>query len=1217
MAGGLIGYCGSPVTKIDGAGAAFGKPASITVKNSNVSGVTVKASSIFGGFIGFGYANTITIEDCAATGITLAATGPQNNGVYWNSANNQSVTNGVGGIIGTAYQAKLNIENINLSTLSLNNSSMDGNLRVGFGGIVGSLVASGDGSLSNITMEGTLQILGTGHAAIGGLIGLLTAVASNNTQASLFGISNIRIATEAASSLNQRGYFNGGIVGKLDGKIQLTIGGESISEDGTKNIFPVKIGNAETPNVTISKGTNNENGLNGGVLGTTDNNPPAITIQHLHMAGVTVNDAALSSLLFASGYGTTAITLKNSEFISCKLQQSGQYSGYLLGSSWGKKVTFDGFNILLKNCNTNADGIFAGDINNNGSYMHLTAVSLVNCTGGSRDFYSGNDAYAIRANYTGIQDNQSSSSPWMDCNPLSNLNGKIDGITSPIAGDGAAFQADGKTPIGTKIATEKKYYNVTSAAEYFQDAGKASTLGISLAPFSTVGGNTGKNMPDFPVLVLPAVSKAEVNTAVYNYISLLTNFNSNATTLTGKLKGDITATTYQWKDTQFEAITDSSITVNDGTIYTTPGKYDNTLNQFTLLTVSFKDPTDAGNSYKLYIPIVVQKLLNYHFYASAISGTLYSRGTYETMESPVVTTHGDQVTVLLSYVYDNGKTGSPAIEEWQNSIDNGDNLLWNFDKTIVVAVDGNEVLPADAKLTLVDRNNRDKVYYANYDGSGSIPLSSFKDAAGNQYVKNALCDAMGLKAEAADDGLFVQETDMAKATVRILENGNYVYYRLATEGDTAQKYSITVGNDTLPEEYYLTIQTPANSTNLSNVKIQCEHSLKNETGETMLPNKFIEADSQHPYTRNNAENRILFGNFFKQTVTVTTNTAEEISDANNTIDATLTVSIDYKSDEWKKLFTPYAGAVKLYQRFELQASDWTGGTSASTSFTDRTATVRYLNGTTPVGSAKATELGAEGIMVLKFPESVTVSTSTELNAATLVAEVSLAYTSAQIQAQFDTRSNNTDGLQLWANSYLAYSQAALERSNNPTRGDDANHFYRTKSTPATVVYNANGTDMDARLNQLGVNGRVQDAASIDSVATYNVSVLDAAKNADTIRYAITLYRKDDNGNFVPVDADKLLTVGDITATLTDRNGTEQTVKFGEGFAGGIDPSIPIRISLPLTVATGNGFTGTYANYQVKLRVWLQNGDAQITGSEATDYIIYTNAKIKFPLVTSD
>ena len=1224
MAGGLIGYCGSPVTKINGA-AAFGKPASITVNGCKVSGITVKASSIFGGFIGFGYANTITIEDCAATSITpedpsitLAATGPKNDGVYLNGATTNNIANGVGGIIGTAYQNQLTIRGITLSGLSLDIPNRQNANSFGFGGIVGSLDAFGSSSLTNINVKGSVKLYADrreNNPPVGGLIGFLN---NHNSSQQQLSISGVNIATADGSQLSQRGYYDGGLVGLTSGNNLLLVGGAAENE-------AVRIGNA-SGNVTISKGDDKgANGFNSGVVSST-RGMLTMTVQNLHMTGVTVNGAALTSLVFGgveTGGKNATVTLKNSEFASCTLYENLDYaSGYLFGSPWNGTIHFDGFNILLKDCTTKAPGIFTGEVKN-GSYMHLTAVSLVNCSGGSKDFNSGNDAYAIRANYTGVQGNQSSSSPWMDCNPLSNLNKKIDGITSPIAGDGAAFQTDGKTPIGTKIATEKKYYNVTSAAEYFQDAGKASTLGISLAPFSTVVGNTGKNMPDFPVLVLPAVSKTEVNTAVYNYISLLTNFNSNATTLTGKLKGDITATTYQWKDTQFEAITDSSITVNNGTIYTTPGKYDNTLNQFTLLTVSFKDPTDANNSYKLYIPIVVQKLLNYHFYASAISGTLYSRGTYETMESPVVTTHGDQVTVLLSYVYDNGKTCSPAIEEWQNSIDNGDNLLWNFDKTIVVAVDGNEVLPADTKLTLVDRNNRDKVYYATYNGSGFIPLSSFTDAAGKPYEKNALCDAMGLKAAAADDGLFVQETDMAKATVRILENGNYVYYRLAAEGDTAQKYSITVGNDTLPEEYYLTIQTPANSTNLSNVKIQCEHSLKNETGETMLPNKFIEADSQHPYTRNNAENRILFGNFFEQHVTVTTATAEEISDANNTIDATLTVSIDYKSDEWKKLFTPYAGAVKLYQRFELQASDWTGGTSASTSFTDRTATIRYLNGTTPVGNVETKVLGAEGIMVLDFPSNqsggVTVSTSTGSNAATLVAEVSLAYTSAQIQAQFDTRSNNTDGLQLWANSYLAYSQAALERSNNPTRGDDANHFYRTKSTPATLVYNANGTDMDARVNQLGVNGRVQDAASIDSVATYNVSVLDAAKNADTIRYSIELYAKDATGKFTQKtdDYSKLLKVGDITATLTDRNGTEQTVKFGEKFAGGIDPSIPIRISLPLTVATGNGFTGTYANYQVKLRVWLQNGDTQITGSEATDYIIYTNAKIKFPLVTSD
>ena len=1219
MAGGLIGYCGSPVTTINGA--AFRKPASITVKNCNANGVTVKASSIFGGFIGFGYANTITIEGCTASGITLAATGPKNDGVYLNGATTNNIANGVGGIIGTAYQNQLTICGITLSGLSLDIPNRQNANSFGFGGIVGSLDAFGSSSLTNINMQGVNKLYADGrdnNPPVGGLIGYLRN--HTNPQIQLT-ISDVNIATAAGSKLIQRGYYDGGLVGLTSGNNLLLVGGAAENE-------AVRIGNA-SGNVTISKGdyngfTSGANGFNSGVVSSTTGSL-AMTIQNLHMTGVTVNGAALTSLVFAGVESTSAtITLKNSEFISCKLDGNlDKASGYLFGSPWNGTIHLNGFNLLLKDCTTKAPGIFTGEVKN-GSYAHLTAVSLVNCSGGSRDFYSGNDAYAIRANYTGDQGYQNSSSnPWMDCNPLSDLNRLVDGITTPIAGNGAAFVEDGKTPVASKIVEDsktgstieasKRHYNARAAADFFA----ANDYGISISTFGTAGGNASTaGMPDFPVLVVPPLGRMTASKSIYGYISMLTNTTTDATTLTSKLKGSITAQTYQWNEGKFTAITDSSITVEqDGTIHVMPGKYDNTLNQFTLLTVSYQDPTYAGNSYKLYIPIVVQKLLNYHFYASAISGTLYNRKPYEAVDSLVVTTHGDQVTVLLSYVYDNGKTGSPAIAEWQNSIDNGDNLLWNFDKKIVVARDGNNDLPTGTKLTLVDRNNRDRAYYATYDGSGIIPLNSFKDAAEQPYEKNALCDAMGLEAKKDDNGLFVT-TDKATATVRVGET----YYRPAADSDTDTRYSITVGNAALLEEYYLTIQTPANSEELSNVKIQCEASLKNETGDkTTLPNKFIEADSQHPYTRNNAENRILFGNFFQQTVTVTTNTPEEISDANNTINATLTVAINYKSDAWKERFAPYAKSIQLYQRFELQAMDWTGGTSASTSFTDRTATVRYLNGTTPVGSAKATELGAEGIMVLKFPESVTVSTNTGLNAATLVAEVSLAYTSDQIQAQFHTRSNDTDGLQLWANSHLAFSDAALERSNNPTSGYDAGRFYRTESTPATLVYNANGTDVDARVNQLGVNGRVQDAASIDSVATYNVSVLDAAKNADTILYSIELYAKDADGKFTQKidDYSKLLKVGNITATLADRNGTEKPVNFGEAFTGGIDPSIPIRISLPLTVVTGNGFTGPYANYKVNLRVWLQNGNAQITGSEATDYIIYTNAKIKFPLVTSN
>lgn len=104
----------------------------------------------------------------------------------------------------------------------------------------------------------------------------------------------------------------------------------------------VRIGNA-SGNVTISKG--GANGFNSGVVSSTTGSL-TMTIQNLHMTGVTVNGAALTSLVFAgveSGYITATITLKNSEFISCKLDKNLEHaSGYLFGSPWNGTIGFNG-----------------------------------------------------------------------------------------------------------------------------------------------------------------------------------------------------------------------------------------------------------------------------------------------------------------------------------------------------------------------------------------------------------------------------------------------------------------------------------------------------------------------------------------------------------------------------------------------------------------------------------------------------------------------------------------------------------------------------------------------------------------------------------------------------------------------------------------------------------------------------------------------------------
>lgn len=1266
LAGGLIGYCGSPVSTISNDVSAFSKLASISVTDCSFSG-TVNGSTSIGGFIGLTYANAVTVSNCRSDGgITLGVRGPKDDGKLWNYGNweytNTSKacsSDGLGGIIGTASETALQVDGVTLNGVTiLANNGADGTVDTGFGGIVGAVSTTAGSSnwLKNITMTGTVSIQDMKgiHVSAGFLIGYLADTNFNgwninDGSASSFEISNVNIGSDAGSAITLKGFQVGGLIGMLkDGKVALKIGGETVNADGTKTPLPVRIGNAAGKNGSISannfSNADNKPSL-GGLIGIVCN-MPTIDIQNLYLGGITVNKANFNSLILAKSTKANAtIRLKNAEIVSCSLTKTGDNeTGFLLGSSNGDKTIYEGFNILLKDCTTDANGLFAGKIDDEG-HMYLVAVGVVNCTGGKQDFNASRDCYVIRSDYTGAQTYQASSaSPWVDVNPLSNLNDKVTGV-SPVTGDGAAFMADGKTPIGTQIAADGKFYNVSEAMAFFKGT---NVSGISLAPFSTAGGNTGTGMPDFPVLLLPAVSKAEVNTAVYNYISLLTNYSSTATTLSGKLTGSITAKTYQWKDTQFEEAAESSITVDaSGRIYATPGKYDNTLNQFTLLTVSYQDPTDSSNSYKLYIPIVVQKLLNYHFYASAIPGTIYSTKAYESASLAAVTSHGEQITVLLTYAYEKTK------DELQGMVDSGENLLWNFDKNIVMNQSGNEGLPAGTKLTLVDRNNKDKVYYAITDEvcdtAGNIAFNKFsgfcqKDEDGNVSDKAfLLCDSLGLEATKSTDGLFVVEKDTTKATVRIRnENGEYVYYRLADSANEADagkdRFAIEVKKEQLVEEYYLTIQTPASATVFSNVTVQCEHSLGNSTGnKTIIPNRLISSDSRSLYTRNGAENRILFGNFFQTKLELTTSSEEMITNVNPAITGHLSFTLTFTNDTWRGHFADYANNVGLYQRFEIYATDWLNGVGSPASFYPCTVNTTYSkNGEKiKVGETVYTEgqtlLDTPSKIVLNFPEQGMSLNTNSNDTAKLEADFTVTFTATR--PQFHTKSEEHDGLQLVASSYMAFSnRAALDYSNNPSTAYDDRRFYLEETSPVKLTYNVSGSDVDARVSQLGINGRVETTATINTFASFDVRNLEAARDANTIFYTFTLYCKNTSGEFEKVkiteENKNLLTVAPITATLLNAssqyenvesgNGTIQagTIQFSASFSNGLDISDPIRIPVTLTVTSGDGFKGTYANYKVELTVWLQKGNVAC-GSSVSDYIIYTNAKIKFPLVTSN
>ena len=189
---------------------------------------------------------------------------------------------------------------------------------------------------------------------------------------------------------------------------------------------------------------------------------------------------------------------------------------------------------------------------------------------------------------------------------------------------------------------------------------------------------------DFPVLVVN--NSAEVDAMLWNFIAAMTNV-KNGETAKEQVK-DITATTYKWNSTNntnstFIAQDKASLTVSSSKkISITPNAYDNQSSQFTLLDVKYEDPTDSTHVFHLYVPVLVKKVLYISFKTRFIAGTDYCASDYPMTD---MSTHhyatagfNEPVTAYMEYRYEKET-------DWQSMLDNGENLLWYYDKILDLA----------------------------------------------------------------------------------------------------------------------------------------------------------------------------------------------------------------------------------------------------------------------------------------------------------------------------------------------------------------------------------------------------------------------------------------------------------------------------------------------------------------------------------------------------
>jgi hypothetical protein len=766
----------------------------------------------------------------------------------------------------------------------------------------------------------------------------------------------------------------------------------------------------------------------------------------------------------------------------------------------------------------------------------------------------------------------------------------------------------------------------------------------NLSKFKTAA-EVSEDLDDFPVLLIDTNNTSEITTLINDYISVMTN---RVETQNSHIYSDVAIQTYEYKDGKFQKADTASLYYNQNNTFSTRGNYDNQKNQFTLLDVQYKDPTnDNAIAYHLYIPVVVKKVLDFTFSARVLHGTDYYASDYENLTSQVISGNGDQVTAYLSFTY------YKDTSEWQDSIDNGENLLWSYDKSIWMKTTSNTAtpLPEGTKLTLVDPNGDSKAYTLTVKSDtlgsdGKLDFTKFNSVTENSQWKktqNYVCDYLELEAAEATEntGTLYEKSTENNATIRIKNKttGDYDYYKPAvdvTTDDNTKYYKITSGlsdsetvngqtRNCFSENYYLTIQTPESTAYVVNNTI--EFTNKTMTGGNLPTQKINTTNAS-----GSANRYIFLYDFFTQTLQVEATTSpDKMDESNNTIDLALTTTIQFKDNAAKTIFSNYASGLSMYQCFmlELKKTD-SDGNSEKEDF------IQGLNYSIDEGDPVLIESKTSSLMIeYNGNDLIQGLKNSGENGFSITRKVSLiASGSDVIYYQFPERtsSDQNSGISVYGQSKLSFHQEMLRTSSITTeqKKDQNNHsYYREQSSLATLDYYAyDGTDIGngkGTSSQLGINASDletnENPVSIRSAALYDISDLTNLNQAKGIKLELLLYQKQKDGTYSPVNTDLYwkdigISIGseELTDGVKDNNtgATVFTKMWGDTIPYNTD--LPIELYVNFKVYTGSLLEGKeyfYSNYKVVLRASLltkRDGEA-IDGSSAEDYIVYTNARV--------
>lgn len=859
---------------------------------------------------------------------------------------------------------------------------------------------------------------------------------------------------------------------------------------------------------------------------------------------------------------------------------------------------------------------------------------------------------AVHADYNGDQNNTQNIgegsgthvdiySPYVNINPSVPVGGKtfagdlVGGNMQTIISDAASY-TNGTAKKSYGINSTIKTYAEDLANSKLTTFGKASELNV-------------EQLNDLPVLLIDDNSSLNITQMLAKYISVLTNCDV-CDSSSNKLKTtdlmNVSTATYVYDNDVLKKSDKSTLTFNSKTGYfkVTDGQYDNDgTNRFTVITLDYIDPTGSGKTaLRLHVPVFVRKVLDFSFQSYVISGTDFNHSHYTDKTKLAFESFDAPVTTYFKYSY------YKSANEWEKMLNNGDSLLWSFDKKLYLIGDNatdSGVLTDDTKLTLVDANNNDKTYHSTASDAkfnkttGELDLtniSGFKPVTMN----DVLLRYASVTAKESSDGTLVEADDEATATVKTSDGK---YYRPAGEAETGTyKITVSANSDTpkndndemiISENYYLTINIPETGSSKKVIKNFVNYYSGNKPRKLNgnIPTNLVQVT-------NNDTGAYVIANFFTQLVSVTAHDPEEITASNNFIHATMTskISIDpslrdtfngYKSDDFN-MYQAFKFSMKSFDENDAGANaKIIAGTSVNVDYS-------ILNSSdTELSNAKISKTEtlseAKDSYMLMYPDSVYDYINSDTNGSiTVKADISLTYGTAGIIDQFPERKDGDTktGIGVNAASYVAYSQNNIENSSISASGVmPARRYYRKAMTVAQLNYNvAESTVLESKdspFSQLGINAKdmTTEEMAITANAIYDLSALSRSTkdSGKKIQYTMRLYVKDNSGDYKQTnDISKYLssfTLENATPSsglngkecvfTTDYNGEEQNTAVTK-----------------FTVKTGKAFEEqglTYANYRVELTaVLLNDNNSVVNGTTSSDYVVYTNAKIETGFINS-